>query len=52
MSNSELSLNFGISYEEFYYCKSNNFSQEEKSEWFVLQMEEDDQLLKLIYTWE
>jgi len=32
MSNSELSLNFGISHGEFYYCKSNNFLQEEKRE--------------------
>jgi len=52
MNNSELSLNFGISYGEFYYCKSNNFLQEEKRESFILLMKEDDELVELIYTWE
>ncbi len=46
MSNSELSLNFGISHGEFYYCKSNNFLLEEKPESVRLQMEEDDELGK------
>ncbi len=30
MGNSYFSLNFGILYREFYYCKANNFLQEEK----------------------
>ncbi len=36
MGNSELSLNFGISHGEFYYCKLNNFLQEKKRESVIL----------------
>lgn len=49
MSNSELSVNFGISHGEFYYCKVNNFLQEEKHESVRLKGE-DDQLQKYTYT--
>ena len=48
MINSELSLNFGNFHGKFYYCRQNNFLQEQP-ESVRLYVEEDDELGKKIF---
>jgi hypothetical protein len=46
MNNLELCVNFGILHAEFWYCKSNNFLQEERWESGRLYVEVDPELEK------